>query len=291
MENGGYNAKFYSIGNGYVRCELCPHLCVLKEGKRGRCGVRENAGGRLISLNYGRISSMALDPIEKKPLRRYMPGTNILSFGSYGCNLSCDFCQNYPIAQRIPETIEISPREAVDKALEHKAYGNIGIAYTYNEPSIWYEYVYDCAVLAKSKGLVNVLVTNGYINDEPLEELLPYISAMNIDLKGDDRFYRELCGAPQPASGAVRSTIKKVYGSCHVEVTVLIVPGWNDSVGFVESTVGFIASVSDEIPLHLSRFYPKHRMADVPPTDREFLFKAAEVAAHKLNYVYIGNIN
>ena len=270
--------------------------------------------GELVSLNYGKISSLALDPIEKKPLNRYKPGTMILSGGSFGCNLSCDFCQNFSIAQGNPQTVEIQPEEFVDRALPLRQYGNIGLAFTYNEPSVWFEYVYDCAVLAKAKGLDTVLVTNGYINSEPLDELLPFISAMNIDLKGDTRFYRELCkaaistgaaakadaevsagaavgsDASAGADAVVKATIKKAHRYCHVEITTLVVPGWNDNIDFIRETADWIASVSDEIPLHLSRFFPRHRMSDSLPTDIEFLLRAAEVASRSLKYVYTGNM-
>jgi len=350
METDTHLAKFYERKTDYIKCVLCPRFCALREGKTGFCGVRKNVGDKLVSLNYGEISSIALDPIEKKPLRRFMPGTMILSCGSFGCNLSCDFCQNHSIAQATPRTIEFKPEELVEKALEFRDDGNIGIAYTYNEPIIWYEYVYDCAVLAKSKGLKNILVSNGYINQAPLIEILPYISAMNIDLKGDQRLYSSLCKAPSPpparsrtapsatapsetepseaarsetapseaardtelettvdteqeaARGAerkaahataddiVKANIELAANYCHVEVTLLIVPDWDDDIEFIDSTAKWIASISREMPLHLSRFFPRNRMEFSRATNVEFIREAANVAARRLKYVYMGNV-
>jgi len=285
-------AMFYEKKeDGTVHCFLCPHHCRIPPDGRGICGVRKNSKGILYSLNYGEITSIGVDPIEKKPLHRFHPGTSILSVGSAGCNLKCPFCQNHSIAQVKPEelhTHHATSEEIVEKAASLKQKGNIGIAYTYNEPSIWYEFVYDTAKRAKEKGLLNVLVTNGFISPEPLKMLLPYIDAMNIDLKAfNERFYREL------AKGRledVKETIRRSAESCHVEVTTLIIPGWNDSAEEMEEESKWLASLSPDLPLHLSRFFPRYLMTDLPPTPVETLIELKRVADQHLRYVYLGNV-
>lgn len=285
-------AMFYEkIENGKVHCFLCPHNCRIPEESRGLCGVRKNMGGTLYTLNYGEVSSIGVDPIEKKPLNRFHPGTYILSVGSVGCNLKCPFCQNHSIAQVKPEEINThnaASDEIVAKALELKKQGNIGIAYTYNEPSIWYEFVYETAKKAKEKGLINVLVTNGYISEEPLTQLLPYIDAMNIDLKAfNDKFYSELV---KGGLKEVKETIRRSAGHCHVEVTTLIIPGWNDSVEEMEEEARWLASISPDIPLHLSRYFPKYQMADRPATQVNTLMDLKKTADRFLKNVYMGNV-
>ena len=229
-------------------CRLCPKLCSIREGKYGFCGVRQNRGGTLFATNYGKVSSCALDPIEKKPLYHFYPGSCILSFGSAGCNLRCGFCQNWSIAQGDPPTREVSPAEAVELARlqRERGYPNTGIAYTYNEPLMWYEYVLDTAVLAWEAGLKNVLVTNGYINETPLLELLPYIDAMNIDVKGfTDKYYRESCkGSLEP----VLRTVEIARTRCHVELTTLLVTGLNDSEEEISRLVEWVASLTRRYP-------------------------------------------
>lgn len=295
-------AMYYEkLDNAMVRCRLCPHRCVLRPGHAGICGVRRNDSGALIAESYGQITALALDPIEKKPLARFHPGSFILSAGSYSCNFRCRFCQNHTISLssvmdndqasfhgRRPDSVYVSPDILVDKALELVPEGNIGIAYTYNEPLIGYEYVYDCSRLAHEKGLKNVVVTNGYISREPLQELLPFIDAFNIDLKSfRDAFYRKVCGG---LSEPVKETIAAAAASCHVEVTTLIIPGLNDSDEEMEALAAWLASVSPDIPLHLSRFFPRYKMLDRPPTPPEKIYSLVDIAREHLKYVYTGNL-
>lgn len=279
---------FNKIENSKVHCYLCPHNCVIKEGAVGACRARKNVKGELYSLNYGKITALALDPIEKKPLNRFKPGSLILSAGSFGCNLKCSFCQNWSIAHENTETVDVSPEMIVSKALEAKRDGNIGIAYTYNEPSIWYEFVYDTSKLAKKHGLVNALVTNGFISRQPLEDILPFIDAMNVDVKGfTASFYSKICKA---TIDNVKDTVELAAKNCHVEVTTLVIPELNDSIEEIEKIAKWLSSISPDIPLHLSRFFPSYRMTDRPPTPISTLKKAREKALEYLNYVYLGNV-
>jgi pyruvate formate lyase activating enzyme len=279
---------FEKIEDSKVHCSLCPHNCIIKPGNLGVCRARKNIDGELYSLNYARIASISLDRIEKKPLYRFHPGTVIMSAGTFGCNLKCSFCQNWSIAHRDAETIEVPPETLVAKALETMKDGNIGIAYTYNEPSIWFEYVYDTSRLAREKGLYNVLVTNGFIGREPLELLLPYIDAMNIDVKAfTASFYEGIC---KGTLKNVMETVEAAAGRCHVEVTTLVIPGLNDSMEEIEKLSEWLAGISPEITLHLSRFFPNYKMNDRPPTPVETLEKARETALKKLKYVYTGNV-
>lgn len=285
-------AMFYEKLDGHrVHCGLCPHNCVIPRDGRGICGVRKNTEGTLYSLNYGEISSIGVDPIEKKPLHRFHPGSYILSVGSVGCNLKCPFCQNHSIARVKPEeihTCHAGSDEIVAKAVSLRKEGNIGIAYTYNEPSIWYEFVYETAMKAKEKDLLNVLVTNGYISREPLEQLLPYIDAMNIDLKAfNNRFYKELV---KGGLEEVKETIKRSARHCHVEVTTLIIPDWNDSVEEMKEMGKWLASLSPDLPLHLSRYFPKYEMTDKPQTPLNTLTELKRIAERYLNHVYLGNV-
>ena len=285
-------ALFYEkLDQNRVHCFLCPHHCRNPPDGRGICGVRKNIGGALYSLNYGEISSIGVDPIEKKPLHRFHPGTLILSLGSVGCNLKCPFCQNHSIARVKPEEIHTyqgDSDEIVAKAVSLRSRGNIGIAYTYNEPSIWYEFVYETAEKAKEKDLMNVLVTNGYIEEEPLMRILPYIDAMNIDLKAyNETFYRDLVKGDLEK---VKETISRSARRCHVEVTTLIIPGLNDSREEMEDMCGWLASLSPELPLHLSRYFPKYEMTDRPPTPLGTLLELKRIAERHLKYVYLGNI-
>ncbi len=285
-------AMFYSYDQekDRVLCELCPHNCHIKEGKKGKCGVREHRDGKLITLNYGEVSSSALDPIEKKPLYHFYPGHEIFSIGTVGCNFSCSFCQNWAIAQDFEgiDTMSLTPEdvlEIMDKKIPLDR--RLGVAYTYNEPTIWYEFIYDTARLIHKKDMKNVLVTNGFINKEPLEKLLPYIDAMNIDVKGfTEEFYKKYCkGRLEP----VKEILERVHSHCHVEVTNLLIPGLNDSLEEIEGLVEWIARVNPHIPLHFSRYFPCYKM-DLPPTPVETLVKAKEVADKKLSYVYLGNV-
>lgn len=267
-----------------VKCNLCPHNCIIKEGKMGICRVRKNIDGKLISLNYGKITSYAYDPIDKKPLYHFYPGKDVLSLGSLGCNLSCDFCQNWEIAQDDSLSVEIDDDDILLMA-ESKA--SIGVAYTYNEPSVFYEYVYHMAKLIKTKGLKNILVTNGYINEEPFVKLLPFIDAMNIDLKSmENDFYKRICGG---SLEPVKRIIELASKSTHVELTTLVIEGENSSEEEIEKLSKWIASIDKTIPLHLSKYYPAYKMK-IPETKNEVLVKAKEVAKKYLDHVYIGNV-
>lgn len=269
-------------------CELCFHRCRLDEGQTGACRARANRGGVIVPLNYGRITALALDPIEKKPLRRFHPGSLILSVGSFGCNLHCPFCQNAGIAAVGAETDtrDCPPEQLVQQALRLRERGNIGVAYTYNEPLVGYEYLRDCAVLVHRAGMVNVLVTNGTIAETPWRALLPLMDAVNIDLKGfTEGWYRRLGGDLE----TVKRSIALAAEQCHLEVTTLVVPGENDSEAEMRALSGWLASVSPEIPLHVSRFFPRHRMQDRPPTPVDTVYRLAQAAREQLKYVYTGN--
>ena len=272
-----------------TRCELCLHHCELDEGQTGLCRARGCQDEKIVPLNYGKLTSLALDPIEKKPLRRFRPGSLILSVGSFGCNLRCPFCQNHEISMAGDgelQTVELSPERLAEKAAELVPQGNIGVAYTYNEPLVGYEYVRDCAALVHEWGLVNVLVTNGTIEEAPWRELLPFIDAANIDLKGfTAAWYRKLGGDLD----AVKRSIVRAAERCHVEVTTLLIPGENDSVEEIRELARWLAGVDPNIPLHLSRFFPRYRMTDRPPTPVERVYHLADEARAYLTYVYTGN--
>jgi pyruvate formate lyase activating enzyme len=272
-----------------VLCPICPHACALREGQTGFCRARSNRGGIIRADNYGLAAALALDPIEKKPLARFHPGSMILSYGSFGCNMRCAYCQNHQISQvgitDIP-TQPVSPETLTEKALALAGQGNIGIAYTYNEPLVGYEFVLDCSRLAHEKGLVNVLVTNGYVCEEPLLKLLDSMDALNIDLKGfTDAFYKKLSGDLK----TVKRTITLAASKCHVEVTTLIVPGENDSPEEMDRLAAWLASVNRDIPLHLSRFFPRYHMREREPTPIASIYALAAVAGKHLRYVYTGN--
>ncbi|HAA25170.1 MAG TPA: AmmeMemoRadiSam system radical SAM enzyme [Ruminiclostridium sp.] len=272
-----------------IECGICPHHCKLSEGQTGRCRARMNKDGKIICKNYGELTSIALDPIEKKPLYRFYPGSRVLSIGSYGCNMRCLFCQNSDISMSDGNDIyteKVMPEEIVKKAVELITLGNIGIAYTYNEPLVGFEYVLDCAKLAKEKGLENVVVTNGYICSEPMKELLPYIGAMNIDLKAfNDNFYRKMGGDLE----TVKNSIMLASKQCHLEVTTLIIPNENDSEEEMEKLSGWLSSLNPEIPLHISRFFPRYRMTDTSATPVNKIYRLVEIARKNLRYVYPGN--
>lgn len=275
--------------NGSVKCSLCPHNCVIRDGKTGLCGVRKNVSGKLYTGNYGQITSLALDPMEKKPLKRFLPGTKILSVGTFGCNFKCDFCQNWRISQGKPPSTSMEPGELTEKALEMEKYGNVGVAFTYNEPIIWYEYVMDTAVLNRKKGLKNVLVTNGYGSKEPFDELLKYIDGINIDLKAfDDDFYRRFCGAGG-ALEDVKNSIIKASQRCHTEVSCLIIPDLNDSEEKMEEMARWLRGISKDLVLHISRYFPSYLM-NRPPTPVSVIDRLYDVASKHLNYVFKGNI-
>lgn len=246
------------------------------------CRGRTHISGKLYSLNYDKISSIAMDPIEKKPLYRYHPGSHILSVGTFGCNLRCRFCQNHDISQGNPHLFTITPKQLVEQALSRR--NNLGIAYTYNEPSIWYEYVYDTARLARTRKLKNVMVTNGYLNPEPLAELYRYIDAANIDLKSfREEFYREICGGEL---SKVKDSIMAVHGFCHLEITFLAIPDLNDSDEEMEKLASWMASVSRDIPLHIIRFRPLFQMRDHPGQTYGKVLRLQEIAGRHLFHVY-----
>ena len=272
-----YQKKF----DGSAICLLCPHGCRIPLGGIGFCGARVNVGGALIAESYGHISSLALDPIEKKPLNRFFPGSLILSAGGYGCNMKCTYCQNYTISQQMPETKYTSPEELLQIAKNTE--GNIGVAFTYNEPVIGIEYILDTAPLVRDTGLKTVMVTNGMINDEALEALLPHIDAMNIDVKAfDEEKYEKLGGD----LATVKRTVKKCAAACHVEITALIVPGQNDASEDMRALTEWLAGVSPEIPLHITRFFPRYRMPEGEPTPAATMKALAESARKILKYVY-----
>ena len=269
-------------------CEICPHHCRLAVGEIGKCRARFNDGEKIFALNYGKITSLALDPIEKKPLYHFFPKNFILSVGSYGCNLNCPFCQNFEIsmADSTFPAKKISPEELVNLAVELKTKKNIGIAFTYNEPFISYEFVRDTAELLKKNNLKTVLITNGNISSGALKNILPLIDAMNIDLKGFDQAVYDRLGGDLET---VKNTIEISAKSCHVEVTSLIVPQMNDSEADMIEEAKWLASISENIPLHVSRFFPRYKILDRPATDVKKIYRLAEVARNFLKFVYTGN--
>ena len=289
------------MSEGMAVCPVCFRQCRLAEGQTGPCGARIGRGGSVRPVFYGRLSSLALDPIEKKPLALFHPGSMILSAGSLGCNLHCPFCQNHEIAQAEKDgrfgvpTEQVAPEKLVETAEYLRGRGNIGIAFTYNEPLVGYEYVRDTAKLAHEKGLLCVLVTNGTAARPVLDELIPYIDAMNIDLKGfTDRYYQYVL---QGNRGMVMDFIREAARHCHVELTTLIVPGMNDSREEMLALSGWIAGLQDvhggkpgrEIPLHISRFFPRYHMTDREATPVQTVYSLVSAARENLAFVYPGN--
>ena len=280
-------ALFYEAkDNSGVQCHLCPHNCLIAEGKLGLCGVRENQKGKLYSLIYEEITSVALDPIEKKPLYQFHSGESIFSIGTKGCNLSCRFCQNWAISKDLnTPTEKLTSEFIIERA---KQLNSFGIAYTYNEPFIWYEFILDTAKLAREQGLKNILVTNGYVNLEPLKNILPFIDAMNIDLKSiEDKFYVNVCGGKLTP---VLDVIKESSNHCHIELTNLIIPTLNDSEENLIKLVDWVyGNLGDSVPLHFSRYFPCYKL-DIPPTPIATLKKARDIAKKKLKFVFLGNV-
>lgn len=273
-----------------IICPVCPHHCGLREGAYGRCGARKNLDGRVVDVNYGRLTALALDPIEKKPLAFFHPGSRILSVGSFGCNMNCSFCQNYEIAAaRETDRIrlyEVSPQKLCELAKKERDEGNIGVAYTYNEALTGYEYVRDTARLVHEAGMVNVLVTNGMVELPILEEVLPFIDAMNIDLKAfRPEIYRQLGGDLE----TVKAFIERAVVDCHAELTSLIVPGLNDSLEDMRKEAEWIAGLSPDIPLHITRYFPRYRM-QAPPTELALMRQLLEIAEECLTRVRLGNV-
>ena len=284
-----------------ARCDVCFRHCDIPEGGTGFCGARTCSGGKVIAANYGKVTSLALDPIEKKPLNRFCPGSLILSVGRYGCNLRCPFCQNHEIswserAMRFSrEADELTPESLAETAAFYRSRGNIGVAFTYNEPLIGYEYVADTARLIHEMGMKTVLVTNGTASLPVLETLSPFVDAMNIDLKGfTDSYYRDVLKGSREM---VMDFIARAAQVCHVELTPLIVPGENDTEEEMEALSRWVAGLKDEqgrvigqdIPLHVSRFFPRFRMRDRAATDVALVYHLADTARNHLRYVYTGN--
>lgn len=280
-------ALYYKKENGKIRCLLCPNYCLIADGKKGQCGIRVNKGGKLYSEIYNRVTSVALDTIEKKPLYHYHRGEYILSLGTKGCNFACPWCQNWHISQDMSTpTQEITADEVIKKT---KEVGSFGIAYTYNEPFIWFEFALECCKKARENGLENVFVTNGYLNKEPFGELLPFIDAMNVDIKCmDDNFYKKYC------HGKLASVLENVKTAkekgIHIELTNLVIPTLSDSKENFEKLTDWIAdSVGADTPLHFSRYFPHYKFS-IPPTPIATLKLAKEIAEKKLKYVYLGNV-
>ena len=284
MDINSYNEN----GSQEIICEVCPKHCALSKGQVGFCKARKWHDGNVISKNYGRITSMALDPIEKKPLYHFHPGSMILSVGSYGCNMNCFYCQNHEISQK-DESVgytHFMPEELVAEALKYSEQGSIGIAFTYNEPAIGWEFVRDTATLANLKGLLNVMVTNGCFCEDGLHRLLPAIDAFNIDLKCfTEDGYKALGGD----FSAVKNTIEIASAVKHVEISTLIVPGQNDDEDQMESQSAWLASLSPDIPLHIARYFPRWK-AEMPQTSEDVMRRLEKVAKRHLKNVHLGNI-
>lgn len=286
-----HRARFYNKEEDRLRCLLCPRQCRLAEGQAGVCGVRRVIEGELYTANYGRCAAVHWDPIEKKPLYHFYPGRPILSLGTYGCNLLCSFCQNWSLARGRPEeeALVLKPRQVLEMLhREGPPETVLGAAYTYNEPTVWYEFVYDTARLLHEQGYRNVLVTNGYIGQEALQALLPYIDALNIDVKAfSDSFYDRYC---RGARGPVLETVETAAAAAHVEVTCLLIPTLNDDPQELAELVEWLAGISPDLPLHFSRYFPQYKL-DLPPTPVETMQKALQIARRRLHYVYLGNVD
>ncbi len=282
-------AMFYEdMGDTKVKCNICPRHCVIPENKRGFCKGRENIKGKLYAINYGKVSSAAIDPIEKKPLFHFHPGSSVFSIATGGCNFRCKHCQNWQISQYAPDEIlytELYPNDIVQMVSKYEC---DGIAYTYTEPTIFYELMYDTIESSKRDGLFNVMVTNGYIEKEPLKNLK--IDAMNIDIKGNENFYKEVCFAKlQPVLETC--VLAKKLG-IHIEITNLIIPTYNDSIEDIMNIIDFVKNkLGKETPLHFTGFHPDYKLLDIPSTSVEILRKARELALEEgLKYVYVGNV-
>jgi pyruvate formate lyase activating enzyme len=279
-------AWWHPLPNGQAACELCPVGCRLRAGQAGPCGTRANRGGAMVPLHWGRVATAAVDPIEKKPLYHFHPGSDILSVAAPGCNLHCLFCQNWTLSQA--HDAPTRPATPDDLVAAARREGSVGIAFTYSEPLVWYEFVRDTAQAARAAGLAVVLVTNGYLNPEPLDELLPLVDAANIDLKSlDDRFYRKVCRA---RLAPVLDTIGRfVAAGVHVELTNLVIPGHNDDDASLEHLIDFVAGLGRPVPLHFSAYRPAWKL-DAPPTPRATLLRALALARRRLDWVYLGNV-
>jgi pyruvate formate lyase activating enzyme len=288
----GYECRYYQrLENGVVACQLCPHHCHIASGKTGRCRSRRNHDGVLVSEVYARPCSLAIDPIEKKPLYHFHPGTTCLSIACTGCNFRCLNCQNHEISQVSPEQVDyydLTPEQVVSLCLQHHC---PGIAYTYTEPLTYIEYIIDTARLAHEKGLWNILVTAGYVCQEPLADLLPYLDAANIDLKSySDEIYQRVSGGRlQPVLDTILAMKK---AGVWIELTNLVIPGTNDDMDMIRRMCRWlVANELDDAPLHFSRFFPRYKMQDIPPTPVQTLRTAKQIALEEgLKYVYLGNV-
>lgn len=280
-------AAYYEQREGLqVVCGLCPHRCELANGDTGLCGVRQNLHGKLMATTYGQVAAFGVDPIEKKPLYHFHPGKLIASFGGSGCNMTCQYCQNHHISQVVGFNVQTSPKDIVKKAMEEPS--SIGLAATYNEPIIQYEFITDIFELNRKCKKKNVLVTNGYIEKSPLSELVTLVDAFNVDLKGfTDGFYHRVCGAKL---SPVMESIEYIYDRSHLELTFLLIPGHNDDETSLQFMFEAIRDISPDIPLHINRYLPNYLMTD-PMTPLANLIATQELALEYLNYVYIGNVS
>ena len=282
---------FYEkLKDNKIQCHLCPRHCMIEEGKRGNCNVRENQKGRLYSLVYAKPCAIAIDPIEKKPLYHFMPGSSVYSIGTAGCNLHCKFCQNWTTSQAMPEdvtSITLTPKQLVEEAEYH---GCNAIAYTYNEPTVFYEFAYDTSILARKAGMKNIFVSNGYLSAEATRQIGPYLDGINIDLKSfNDKTYMSLCGGRlKPVMETIR--LMKTLG-VWVEVTTLIIPGINDKEEELRNIAHFLKNIGADVPWHVTRFHPAYKLQDRSPTPSATLRRAREIGMEeKLRYVYAGNL-
>lgn len=284
---------YQSKDNRVAVCALCSHRCHIRSGEKGLCEVRQNDGGTLLALSYGKVIAVHVDPVEKKPLYHFLPGQKAYSVAAAGCNFRCGFCQNWRISQLSKDWQgdfpgqKLSPREIIEQALAQNC---PVIAYTYTEPTVFFEYAFDTACLANKREIRNVFVTNGYQTPETIEKMTGVIEAANIDLKSfRDKYYREVCGARlEPVLESIR---RLKQAGLWIEITTLVVPGRNDSTEELEDIAAFIAEVDQDIPWHLSRFYPNYQMSDGQPTPLDKLEEAAEIGRQAgLNYIYLGNV-
>jgi len=282
---------YRKVGEGLVQCQLCPNRCPLSDGSRGLCQVRENRGGVLYTLVYGNPCAVHNDPIEKKPFFHFLPGTSAFSIATAGCNLHCLYCQNWAISQVPPEKTEnipLPPDEVVRRALEA---GSRSIAYTYSEPTVFYEYMLDTAKVARTKGLRNVVISAGYIEPDPLRELCQAVDAIKIDLKGfTEKFYQEVCfGSLKPVLEAIKLIHEE---GVHLEIVNLVVPTLNDDEGKLREMARWIVeNLGPDVPTHFSRFYPEYKLTNLPPTPVETLERARAIAIEEgINYAYVGNV-
>jgi pyruvate formate lyase activating enzyme len=286
-------ALFYSkLENSKVQCTLCPHECIISPNNLGFCKVRKNIKGKLISLSYAKPASIAVDPREKKPLYYFYPGEKVLSIGTFGCNLACQHCQNSSISRRflgnqIHQLETVSPSDIVTNCLQNNLHI---IAYTYNEPTVFYEYMFEIAKLAHKHSIKNVIVSNGFINPLPLKKLLPFIDAANIDLKSfNPKFYSTVCSAKL---NSVLNTLKLIANSkVHLEITILLIPSLNDNLDEFENMCIWIKeNLGKSVPLHISRFFPNYKLLHLPPTAIKTILKAEKIAKKHLDKVHIGNV-